>query len=194
MSKKRLPQIYKNVARVVFAAFLLMFLFVHQMSAAPADEFVTTWKTDNAGTSNSTSISIPLAPSTAYNFGIDWNNDGVVDQTYNAITPATPLQYVTHDYGTAGTYKVRISGTFPAIYFFGGGDKAKILEVNQWGTIAWKSMLDAFNGCANLHITATDAPNLSGVQYGWHVPQCNVYERINQPLECINYHLYVLYV
>ena len=67
-------------------------------------DFVTTWKTDNAGTTSSTSIGIPLAPSTAYNFQIDWNNDGVYDQTYNATTPASPATFVTHDYGVAGTY------------------------------------------------------------------------------------------
>ncbi|MGB3023339.1 MAG: BspA family leucine-rich repeat surface protein [Candidatus Saccharimonadales bacterium] len=124
-------------------------------------DFVTTWKTDNAGTTSSTSIGIPLAPSTVYNFQIDWNNDGVYDQTYNATTPASPATFVTHDYGVAGTYKVRIGGTFPRIYFANAGDKLKLLSVDQWGTISWRSMNSAFWGCANLRIPAVDAPNLS---------------------------------
>lgn len=148
------------VIALVFGAGLFLPHFV-SADAINNTDFVTAWKTDNAGTTSSTSIGIPLAPSTAYNFQIDWNNDGVYDQTYNATTPASPATYVTHDYGVAGTYKVRIGGTFPRIYFANAGDKLKLLRVDQWGTISWRSMNSAFWGCANLRIPAADAPNLS---------------------------------
>jgi surface protein len=116
--------------------------------------FVTKWKTDNPGTSNSTSITIPTGPGATYNYNVDWNNDGVADQLN--ITGS-----VTHNFGSPGTYFIRISGIFPRIYFNYVGDRSKLLEVNQWGTGLWTSMAWAFAGCKNMNINANDAPNLS---------------------------------
>ena len=87
-------------------------LFTSSWVAADAinsTDFVTTWKTDNAGSSNSTSITIPTQGG-GYNYSVDWNNDGIVDQT--GINGG-----VTHDFGTPGTYTIRISGVFPRISF-----------------------------------------------------------------------------
>ena len=117
--------------------------------------FITTWKTDNVGTSNSTSITIPTIV-TGYNYDVDWNNDGIFDEF--GITGN-----VTHDYGTAGTYTVAIRGDFPRIHFNSVGDASKLVTISQWGDIAWTSMASAFNGCNNLTVSATDVPNLSGV-------------------------------
>lgn len=76
-----------------------------------SDEFVTTWKTNNTGTSNSTSITIPTNTAEwTYNYDVDWTCDGTFDDF--GITGN-----ITHDYGTAGTYNVCIRGTFPQIYF-----------------------------------------------------------------------------
>ena len=122
-------------------------------------DFVTTWKTDNEGTSNSSSITIPTDPSWGgytYNYSVDWNNDGTPDET--GITGD-----VTHDFGSPGTYTIRISGDFPRIFFDASGDAKKILEVNQWGNIQWRSMSSAFAGASNLTIPATDVPDLSQV-------------------------------
>ena len=66
-------------------------------------------------------------------------------------------------YATAGTYTVKISGDFPAIYFNNAGDKDKIQSIDQWGDIEWSDMANAFYGCTNLGYTATDAPDLSNV-------------------------------
>jgi surface protein len=41
---------------------------------------------------------------------------------------------------------------------------SRLLDVKQWGTTTWTSMQDAFFGCSNLNITATDIPNLSLVK------------------------------
>jgi surface protein len=117
--------------------------------------FITTWKTDNAGTSNSTSITIPTTGS-GYNYDVDWNNDGVYDEL--GLTGN-----VTHDFVTSGTFTIRIRGGFPRIYFNNTGDKLKLLNISQWGSIAWSSMENAFYGCQNLNITTTDIPNLTGV-------------------------------
>lgn len=39
----------------------------------------------------------------------------------------------------------------------------RLIDVEQWGTTKWKTMANAFNGCSNLTISATDIPDLSWV-------------------------------
>ncbi|HEY0965478.1 MAG TPA: BspA family leucine-rich repeat surface protein [Candidatus Saccharimonadales bacterium] len=118
-----------------------------------ATNFITTWKTDNPGTSNSTSITIPTTGG-GYNYSVDWNNDGTMDES-NIAGDAT------HDFGATGTYTIQICGSFPRIY--SSGDAQKILRVEQWGDNAWTSMERAFLGASNMDVTATDTPNLSNV-------------------------------
>ena len=124
--------------------------------AAPSDDFVTTWKTDNPGASNSTSITIPTNPAYAYSYDVDWDNDGTFDQF--GITGD-----VTHDFGVSGTYTIRIQGSFPSIYFNASMDRQKILSIDQWGTIGWSSMYRSYNGCTFVQVSASDSPDLSGV-------------------------------
>ncbi len=130
------------------------------------DDFVTTWKTNNAGTSNSTSITIPTTGA-GYSYKVDWNNDGDFTDvnTYGGGVDEATLYTgdVTFDFGVAGTYTIRITGDFPRIYFNNSGDKLKILDVDQWGNQVWTSMASAFSGAANLEVNATDSPDLSSV-------------------------------
>ena len=118
------------------------------------DAFITTWKTDNAGTSGNNQITIPTFSGDTYNYNVDWG-DGNTD--------AGVTGDITHTYTTAGTYTVKISGTFPRIYFNDGGDAQKLLTIEQWGTTKWDSMSFAFAGCTNLVINATDTPDLSNL-------------------------------
>ncbi|MCB9168868.1 MAG: BspA family leucine-rich repeat surface protein [Flavobacteriales bacterium] len=118
---------------------------------APTDEFVTTWQTTTANES----ITIPTTGS-GYNYYVDWGDGSTTTHSdADASTDAT------HTYVTAGSHTVRIGGAFPRIYFNDTGDRTKILDVVQWGTNPWTSMEDAFQGCSNLQISATDAPDLS---------------------------------
>ena len=116
--------------------------------------FITVWKTDNTGTSATNQITIPTNPSYTYNYNVDWG-DGT---TSTGLTTNT-----IHTYTTPGTYTVKITGTFPSIYFANQLDKLKILQVKNWGSIKWSTMSAAFSGCSNLTITALDAPDLSNV-------------------------------
>ena len=119
------------------------------------NEFITTWKTDNPGTSNATSITIPTTGN-GYNYDVDWTNDGTFDDF--AVSGS-----ITHNYSVSGTYTVAIRGSFPRIFFDSSGDKNKIISIDQWGNIVWSSMSQAFYGCTNLINNATDAPDLSNV-------------------------------
>ncbi|HFC30262.1 MAG TPA: BspA family leucine-rich repeat surface protein, partial [Oceanospirillales bacterium] len=123
----------------------------------PADDFVITIKTDNlsTGSTGSTSMKIPTIGS-GYDYSVDWNGDGTFDQV--SITGD-----VTHDYGVAGTYSIRIRGDFPRIYFNYSGDVLKIMNITNWGANPWTSMENAFAGAENMTVTANFAPNLSNL-------------------------------
>jgi hypothetical protein len=67
---------------------------------------------------------------------------------------------------TGATIDLSIEPTnFRAFSIGGGGgyDKSRLIDVKQWGNVAWTSMSSAFYGCNNLNITATDKPNLASV-------------------------------
>ena len=122
--------------------------------AAPVDpDFTMLVKTDNAGTSASDQFTIPTT-GTGYNYDVDWG-DGT---TSSGLTGST-----THTFPSAGNYVVKISGAFPRIYFNSIGDKLKLLEVQNWGSIVWDSFNSSFQGCRYLDVTAIDSPNLSSV-------------------------------
>ncbi len=135
---------------------LLPVLFLSFVSVSAQEAFITTWKTNNPGISDSTSIRIPVSTSQEYAYDVDWNNDGVFDEF--GINGS-----VTHDFGTPGIYTIRIRGAFPHIFFNNEGDEEKLIDIAQWGAIEWRSMYSAFHGCKNLNISAIDAPDLSQV-------------------------------
>ena len=112
--------------------------------------FVTTWEIKNY---HNNQITIPTLGD-GYNYSINWG-DGKND---TEVTGS-----ITHTYHSPGIYTVSIEGDFPRIYFNNQGDKLKILTVEQWGNIRWKSMEKAFFGCSNLTVLAQDAPDLTGV-------------------------------
>lgn len=119
-------------------------------------DFVFTVNTSNVGPGSSgpTQFAIPTT-GTGYGYSVNWGD---------ATAPTASTASVTHTYAAAGNYTVRVSGIFPRIFFNNGGDKLKISAVAQWGSaIAWASFANAFQGCSNLTVTATDAPLLTGV-------------------------------
>ena len=70
-----------------------------------------------------------------------------------------------HTYAVAGDYHISVKGTYTAPYFNNGGDKTKLIDIRQWGSVSGMTTWSyAFYGCSNLQatITATDAPTLSG--------------------------------
>jgi surface protein len=122
-----------------------------------ANGFVTTWRTANPGVSGYHQITIPILQGS--NMTIHWG-DGTTSTNVGAGS-------ITHSYPTSSaTWHVIIEGNLQRISFFGNTDKQKILTVEQWGDAVWGSNLSRFfEGCSNLRINATDAPNLSNVLY-----------------------------
>ena len=87
---------------------------------------------------------------------MNWG-DGAVENVSATTNSQTDL---THTYENEGEYYVQIqenvSGGFSRMYFNNGGDKAKVLEIRNWGNVTWQNLSAAFYGCRNLKITATD--------------------------------------
>lgn len=139
-------------------------LFAGQETAdvgSSTQTFVFTVKTDNGGVSTSTQFRLPLTTSTGLDFVIEWG-DGVVQRITSHTAPE-----ITHTYPSIGTYQIQISGLLVGWQFNTGGDRLKMLNVFQWGVFNITTT-NAFDGCANLTCSATDAPiittnNLSGM-------------------------------
>ncbi len=138
-------------------SFISLFLIISTTLSA---QFITTWKTDNPGSSNDNQITIPTT-GVGYDYNINWGDGSPIDVSVTGTK--------THTYAISGTYTVTITGIFPRIYFNGGGffgdntDFEKLLTIENWGTNAWTSMANAFSGCKNLRINTTVSPDLSGV-------------------------------
>lgn len=128
--------------------------------AARADDpaFVSTWDTTatSAGSSDADSIALPLISSGTYDFTVDWG-DGTSDQItlYDAAA-------ATHQYETGGSKTITITGTIQGWAFQGGGDRLKLSDVSAWGPLRLGNTGGYFHGAANLDISATDAPDLTG--------------------------------
>jgi len=127
--------------------------------------FITTWKTDNPGGYSSDNQIMISTRGDDYDYQVDWG-DGAIDEHITGD--------ITHTYAAAGTYTVKISGSFQQIYFSEPiynnshqstylSDNLKLLSIEQWGTNNWRSMQRAFVECQYLVVNATDIPDLSEV-------------------------------
>ena len=121
--------------------------------------FVTTWQV----TTGNRRITIPAHDFTSADgsaiqtrsYTVDWG-DGSVSQNVTG--------QAAHNYTASGTYTVQITGRLPWIKFgTSNADRNKLRTIEQWGDIQWESMNNAFRGCANLRLHATDTPDLSRV-------------------------------
>ena len=150
------------------------------------NEFITTWKPSNTHSilpdhpPFPSSATQAWAPFRGTDFTIYWEEVGYPAHN-STLNNVTSQYHVLLDFGTPlnpvpanATYKVKVSngnGNFHRVAFresnlgasinSGMGDFSKIVEINNWGSTVWSSMYNAFSGCLNLNMTATDSPNLS---------------------------------
>lgn len=167
-----------------------MFRFGHSLfsnaygGGAPVidNDFVIRVKTDNAGTSASNQFTLPTTNvglgASVYDYTIDWG-DGTIENI-NVTTAQT------HTYPTVGEYTIKISGSFPRIYFNNGGDRRKLIETVNFGNVGWITLASAFLGCTNNVINASCTGNFDLVTSGASAFQNNnsitVFPAINMPL------------
>jgi surface protein len=127
------------------------------IARASTGDFVSTWKTDNPGTSEDNQITLPLESTGTYDFVAYWG-----DGTFDEITAYNDAA-VTHTYPAAGTYTVRIIGEINGWRFNNTGDKSKITDISQWGDLLIGNRGGYFYGCGSLNVTATDVLDVSSV-------------------------------
>jgi len=113
--------------------------------------FTVNTNNTSAGSSTSTQFKLPLVSSGTLNAVVDWG-----DGTSNQITTWNQAE-VTHTYATAGVYDIKITGVLRGWRFNNGGDRLKILDIINWGSLII-SIGETFFGCTNLTASATDAP------------------------------------
>ena len=119
------------------------------VTPVPEGSFVTTWNTTSAGET----ITIPVGGATG-NYTVHWGDGSIDTHTGDAE----------HEYASAGSYKVSISGEFTRIQLGSGlTNSKKLVSLDQWGEIRWTSMDGAFWSASNMIYNAPDAPNLSDV-------------------------------
>ncbi len=112
-------------------------------------DFVTTWNVASDGET----VTLPLKSSGVFSGTIDWG-----DSNSDSLSYANRA----HTYTTAGTYTITISGdTLQGWAFENGGDKLKITDVSNWGTIFEFDRTRMFQGCSNMDVSATDVPTIS---------------------------------
>lgn len=120
------------------------------------NRFVISVKTDNLGTSSDLQFTIPTQGGVSYNYTIN-TSDG------QNITGVTGNRTIT--FPSAGTYDIRIRGSFPKLFFADLGDKLKLLDIKNWGIygIGSTEQSQSFQGCANMVISASDFGNFENV-------------------------------
>jgi len=121
-------------------------------------------KTDNTGTTDDDQFKFRVASNGVYDCTVDWGDGSTPDDitTYNDAA-------WTHTFdGGAGTYDIEVTGQFELISFNNLEDCLKLVEIKRWGADFRFDTSDTYNsyffGCANLVVTATDIPNLTGLK------------------------------
>jgi len=149
-----------NVSNIVYANItnFSTFAVMGQASSTNYTQFISKWDTTqtSGGSSASNQIKLPLVSSGTYNFIVYWG-DGLSD----SITSWNQAE-TTHTYASSGIYNITINGTIVGWRFAATGDKYKLLNIMQWGTLRLGNDGQYFDGAYYLNITATDILNLTG--------------------------------
>lgn len=151
----------------MFKKLLTFFLFISLIQIINAqNEFITIWK---PGTAQQIKF-----PGRGTNFNVYWEEIGypLHNGTMNGVTSDKEFGTPTNPTPANATYRIKISngsGSFSQIRFYDNTlspiyscpDMYKIIDISQWGNIQWHTFDNAFVLCAEMNVSATDAPDLS---------------------------------
>jgi len=108
-------------------------------------------------TSADETFTIPCQNVGTFDASIDWG-----DGSFSGIT-AYDDAGLAHTFASAGDHTIRISGSFPNIYFNNGGDKLKVTRVENLGNVGWERLNNAFYGCSNMTSFTSGSTDTSAV-------------------------------
>jgi surface protein len=101
-------------------------------------------------------FTIPCQDVGVFDAVVDWG-----DGSTSAITTFNDAD-LSHTYAAAGDHQIRISGTFPNIYF-DTLDRLKVKSVENLGVMGWLRLDNAFFGCSNMTSFVAGNTDTSGV-------------------------------
>ena len=110
------------------------------------------------GTNNTSFTFNPIILNGGVNYS--WTGTG---GTSGSGTITTSGQYTISGLPASGIVELSIDANLQSLSFYSAShtDNVKVIDVKQWGDVAWTTMANAFRGCVNLaNITAADTPNL----------------------------------
>ena len=116
---------------------------------------------DTRNTSGSSSavneFQLPLISGGSYDFYVYWGDD-----SFDHITSWNQGETL-HPYSSQGVYNIKIVGELVGWRFAFGGDRFKMLTIQDWfdGFIMGTNQGGYFQGCSNMTVETTRAPNLS---------------------------------
>jgi surface protein len=145
--------------KILFLSILFQIL-LFSTTKAQSNPFITRWDLSKISESSNNEIS----------FGV--STTGTVSYSWQEVSPGTASGSGVFSGSTAyivglpagKTIELSITPTnFRRININNGTDKTRLIDVKQWGNVAWTSMENAFYGCSNMNVSASDLPNLIGV-------------------------------
>ena len=127
-------------------------------ASAASTDFISRWDTTltSEGSSANNQIHLPMISYLDCNFVVNWG-----DGSQDTITSGDQAE-LTHTYSSPGEYTLIINGDLNGWQFKDGGDKLKLLEISQWGSITLGNNGYYFWGCTSLNLSANDNLNLAG--------------------------------
>ncbi|MBE3120972.1 MAG: DUF285 domain-containing protein [Thermoplasmata archaeon] len=150
----------KTISIIIMLVLLATIIQIMPSARADGLYFVSVWDTTltSGGSSNNTSIVLPLESDGTYDFTVDW------DDTTSSHIHTWNQSNMTHWYGVGndGVKTLNITGTIMGWRFDGSRDCKKITDITNWGPLRVGNNGTYFYGCSNLVCTATDALDLTG--------------------------------
>jgi len=135
---------------------LLLLLLISSFTSVAQGEFITVWDMSKPTyTGLSISFNMTATAPVAYTWTASGGSSGSGSTTTGSITGLPANEIITLRMDPAHLKAISFSNSTTTIH--------RLIDVTQWGTVAWSNMRRAFWGCLNLNITATDVPDLSGV-------------------------------
>ena len=116
----------------------------------------------STGSTANTQLKIPFNNSPFFKpCLVEWG-----DGTSNYITTYNDAN-VTHTYSIAGVYTVSIKGAYFELFFSGGGDRLKLISIQQFGN--HRFYIKAFDSCTNLTSIPNDIGILNEITNGYNL-------------------------
>ncbi|MDN3706356.1 BspA family leucine-rich repeat surface protein [Myroides ceti] len=141
---------------------LLLLIFISSFSSVAQADFITVWDmsilVSQPINADRIRFNMTATAPVAYTWTASGGSIGSGSTTTGIITGLPANQIITLRMDPAHLKTFSFSNANPSTT-----TEARLINITQWGTVAWSSMKNAFTKAVNLNITATDVPDLSGV-------------------------------